>query len=742
MNRYVGYLRRFPGGHGYKTPKNLSLPAVPTDTSSTNFGSYFAKFSKYRTAWITRGFTSYATEVCRANPLVELVLSRRGFASQPDAPPTDAASLSASGGGDETIPLYGTRNVNPAESKKSGPVTITTLRQHHRQGRPISMVTAYDYPTSRIADKAGVDMILVGDSLGMVVLGYSSTVPVTMEDMLHHCKAANRGRDRAYLVGDLPFGSYLTPGDAVRNAARLVQEGGVDAVKLEGGVRVLPQIQAIIAAGISVVGHVGLTPQTAASLGGFKVQGKSSAAAVEVLNDAQALQAAGVFALVLEVVPAPVAAHITNVLDIPTIGIGAGQGCSGQVLVFHDLVGMYDQFTPKFSKQYLSANHSLTNAVASFHQEVKDQTFPTSQHEFSMNPTAFKNFLDAATAQNHNASGAQTDSRSRSCTLSTRATPRRGGRFLSHTSSRSVNLRRFSSHASPSPGLDSCLQWDLQDSWLDTLGLGSFCTARLHGAQSQVNTQRKAGGSLANLTSNLDYKALLRHSFGLGVMSAANGFSRTFSGAQSQFQAPNQNKCVDDIPVYPGMHVVSDIVSLRQLRSKLLASSRSGSSSKPYKLGFVPTMGALHEGHLSLVRAAQTHCEHVVVSIFVNPLQFAAHEDLGTYPRPLTRDLELLHELGVDVVFNPQVNDLYPHGRENFSLRVQVGDTDSKPEGASRPGFFTGVATVVSKLFNIVQCDAAFFWTKRWSAMCGYSAISTRYGFPIRDVHLPYCSRS
>ncbi len=269
----------------------------------------------------------------------------------------------------------------PTEEK----VTLFDLRQKKEARQPLTMLTAYDYPGARLVDEAGIDIILVGDSLAMTVLGHPDTVAVTMDEMLHHCRAVARGSKRAFLVGDMPFMSYqVSPEEAVRNAGRFIKEAGMEAVKLEGGRAVAPTVAAIVRAGIPVMGHLGLTPQTATQLGGYKVQAKTAAAARRLLDDALALQEAGCFALVLEAVPAPVGQAVSRKLAIPTIGIGAGAGCDGQVLVFHDLLGLFDRFTPKFVKQYAGLRRPILEALRAYRQEVEAGHFPDSEHSFGM----------------------------------------------------------------------------------------------------------------------------------------------------------------------------------------------------------------------------------------------------------------------------------------------------------------------------------------------------------------------
>lgn len=262
--------------------------------------------------------------------------------------------------------------------------TILELEKMKQASEKISMLTAYDYPSAQWVEQAGVDTILVGDSLGMVVLGYESTVPVTMEEMLHHTKAVRRGAMQTFLITDMPFMSYATADLALMNAGRLIKEGGADAVKLEGGENVVPIVQALTRAGIPVVGHIGLTPQTASQLGGYIVQGRDLLSAKQLVNDAHALEHAGAFLLVLELMPRQVAHQISTELKIPTIGIGAGLDCDGQVLVFHDILGLFERFKPKFIKQYAQLGQDAVQAIKSFHDEVKSSHFPANEHTFNL----------------------------------------------------------------------------------------------------------------------------------------------------------------------------------------------------------------------------------------------------------------------------------------------------------------------------------------------------------------------
>lgn len=264
-------------------------------------------------------------------------------------------------------------------------ITTAVIRQRKGEGKSITMLTAYDASMAHLLDEAGIDMLLVGDSLGNVVLGYESTVPVTVEDMLHHTKAVCRGAKRAMVVADMPFMSYqISKEEALRNGGRLIKETGAQALKLEGGREIAETVRALVAAGIPVVGHLGLTPQSIHALGGFKVQGKSIEAAQKMLEDAKLLEECGVFALVLECVPAPLARRITESLSIPTIGIGAGADCDGQVLVINDLLGLYSGFTPKFVKQFANLHGQVTEAVKEYKKQVENKSFPGPEHSFQM----------------------------------------------------------------------------------------------------------------------------------------------------------------------------------------------------------------------------------------------------------------------------------------------------------------------------------------------------------------------
>jgi 3-methyl-2-oxobutanoate hydroxymethyltransferase len=288
------------------------------------------------------------------------------------------------------------RPVGPPPSSERPKVTVPRFQEKHDRGEPIAMVTAYDYPTGRAADQAGVDGILVGDSLAMVVLGHPNTLSVTLDEMLHHARAVSRGARAALLVGDLPFMSYqASTEEAVRSAGRFLQEAGMDGVKLEGGREFAETVRAVVRAGIPVQGHIGLTPQSVHQLGGFRVQGRTAESARALLDDALALEDAGCFSIVLECVPEKVAALVTRRLSVPTIGIGAGAGTSGQVLVTPDVLGFYEGTSPRFVKRYARLGEEATNALRAFRDEVAGRIYPAPEHVYAIADDEWEAFLAA-----------------------------------------------------------------------------------------------------------------------------------------------------------------------------------------------------------------------------------------------------------------------------------------------------------------------------------------------------------
>jgi 3-methyl-2-oxobutanoate hydroxymethyltransferase len=276
-------------------------------------------------------------------------------------------------------------------------LTIPEMQEKVAQGEPLSMITCYDYPTARIIDAAGVDIVLVGDSVAMTILGHANTLPATMDIMVVFSDAVARGCERAFVIGDMPYMSYqVSPSEAIRNAGRLMAEGGVDGVKLEGGRAMVPAVEGIVKAGIPVMGHLGLTPQSASAIGGYKVQGRTADVAINLLDDALALQEAGAFAVLLELVPARVTAVITEKLAVPTISIGSGGDASGQCQILHDVIGMFEAFTPRHAKQYCAIGATLREALGQFHAEIKDRTYPGPEHSFRIPREELQQFLDYA----------------------------------------------------------------------------------------------------------------------------------------------------------------------------------------------------------------------------------------------------------------------------------------------------------------------------------------------------------
>lgn len=272
--------------------------------------------------------------------------------------------------------------------------TLTDIRSMKAEGKKISMLTAYDASMARLLSGSEVDIFLVGDSLGMVMLGYESTVPVTMDEMIHHAKAVRRGAPETFILGDMPYGSYHTgTADAVKNGIRFMKEAGCDAVKLEGGLAMCDVVRALVEAGVPVMGHIGLTPQTASQQGGYKVQGKGLEDARRMLAEGKALEEAGAFGLLVECIPDTLAEVLTESLEIPTVGIGAGVHCDGQVLVTHDLLGMFDKFTPKFVKKYADLSPVITQCIAQFDREVKEGSYPGPEHSFTSS-NEYRQLLD------------------------------------------------------------------------------------------------------------------------------------------------------------------------------------------------------------------------------------------------------------------------------------------------------------------------------------------------------------
>lgn len=435
-------------------------------------------------------------------------------------------------------------------------ITFQHLREKKQKHHAITALTAYDYVSARLVDEAGIDLILVGDSLAMVILGHDNTLPVTMAEMLHHTRAVRRAVKRAMVIADMPYGSYhVSSQEGVANAIRFIKNAGAEAVKVEGGANRIALIEQLMDAEIPVIGHLGLTPQSVHRIGDYKVQARSAADINQLMNDAHALEAAGASAIVLEGIPREVAAKITQEIGIPTIGIGAGPDCDGQILVFHDLMHLSFSRPAKFVRPYADASTLFRNALENYVHDVEQRIFPSDKESY-------------------------------------------------------------------------------------------------HLPEDVV---------VPALVESID--------------------KRTHTQSRTQ--------------------VVKVIADVRSASKKLRAMGRT--------IGLVPTMGALHEGHLSLVRAAKATCDAVVVSIFVNPAQFGPNEDFSLYPRTFEADCALLAGEEVTLIFAPAPEEMYPAGASTFVLAEGIS---TRLDGASRPGHFRGVTTVVTKLFHIVAPDKAFFGQK------------------------------
>ncbi|KAG5459105.1 MAG: ketopantoate hydroxymethyltransferase-domain-containing protein [Olpidium bornovanus] len=349
-----------------------------------------------RSAAVRSGSSGAPAAFARRQEFARCAAGRRSFSAEARGPAasglrTAATSLQRRARRADCSPRLGAVRCSSHPASQSAPatsqkkVTITTLRNMYKKGVPIAMMTAHDYPSGLFVENGQMDICLVGDSLGMVALGYPNTSQLTMDDMIHHCRAVARAITHPFLIGDMPFGSYETSETkATENAIRLMKEGKVEAVKLEGGIEMASTAHRIQRVGIPVMGHIGLTPHRQSAMGGYRVQGKTAAKARLLLKDAQALQDAGCFAIIVEGVPAPTADYITANLKIPTIGIGAGPGCSGQVLVQNDMLGIFDKFVPRFCKQYTHITTVVGKAMEQYRTEVKSRTFPAAEHCYPM----------------------------------------------------------------------------------------------------------------------------------------------------------------------------------------------------------------------------------------------------------------------------------------------------------------------------------------------------------------------
>ena len=498
-----------------------------------------------------------------------------------------------------TLPDHGGHPMS-AQPETVRRLSVVDIAKLYADGVRIATITAYDFPTAALVDEAGIPLILVGDSLAQVMLGYDTTVRVSMDEMLHHTKAVVRGSKRALIVGDMPFLSYATPDDAVANAGRFLREGGAQAVKIEGGVRSARTIEALVRPGSRSWATSGSRPQAINAIGRVRVQGKSKEQARALLADALAVQEAGAFAIVLELVPGQLAAAITERLRIPTIGIGAGAGCSGQIQVITDTLGWGD-WTPKHARKYADLRGTIIEAI--------------------------RGYRDG-----------------------------RGGRGL------------------PRPGGDRAD------------GPGRARRGPRAGPTRTVSEPRGWRTSPASR-----------------------------STATSRRGSPTRPRT--------GPTRMQIVRTRAELRTVLAAATRP--------IGLVPTMGWLHDGHVSLVDRARAESATVVVSIFVNPRQFGQSADFARYPRNEARDLAVCEASGVDVVFAPSVDEVYPPG---FDTRVVVGAIAGPLEGAARPGHFDGVATVVAILFALVGAERAYFGLKDYQQVQVIRRMATDLALPTEVV--------
>eukprot|EP00928_Gymnodinium_smaydae_P021154 TRINITY_DN18233_c0_g1_i1.p1 TRINITY_DN18233_c0_g1~~TRINITY_DN18233_c0_g1_i1.p1 ORF type:complete len:760 (-),score=140.08 TRINITY_DN18233_c0_g1_i1:178-2457(-) len=620
---FIAAIRRVPGGGFMKAPKSQSLPAVPVHTTFSNLYTYFNAWPKRQSEFLLYG-PRRSQSTCVRDRIPQVVQQRKG-----------SGARGCSGGDDIPEHIYGPKMTQPAPSsgdalsssqsqaaaaaakamaEAARSLGLAGVVKRFKRQEKLAMVTAYDFPSARLARGAGVDLILVGDSVGNCRLGLPDTVGVTMDDMLRATTSARRGIDaplapgssflgpKPVLVGDMPFGSYLTEVDGLKNAAAF-RMAGAELVKLEGGANVAPLVRALTAAGVPIMGHIGLLPQSATLQGGLRLQATTADAAWKLVEEAKELASAGAVLLVVECVPAEVGAAVqAAVPDVPVIGIGAGGAVAGQVLVCDDLLGLHGS-PPSFVKKYADLAELTFGALSSYAADVRSGTFPAETHMRSMKADELEK-----------------------------------------------------------------LKMLLPGSWSTTA------------ATFVEKDKTKPNGFSANGTSSWSKREMAKHTF------TANIAQIRMMAASAALSA--------DAPV------------VHRTRADLRAWRREVGS-----VALVPTMGNLHEGHLELVDVAKKHADEVLVSIFVNPAQFAAHEDLDTYPRTMQRDLELLQERGVRAVFAPTPAEMYPRGSPGGTV-VVPRFVQGLSEDACRPHFFTGVATVCLKLFNACQPDTVVFGQK------------------------------
>jgi len=603
-------------------PRSQAMTAIPPQTSLMNICTYFQTWPKHRSMFLMYG-TRHSSSAADWLPKVPGTKDPSRIEMEPMAT-LDGIYGHAGGTRNGAEGSRGDRQDVPAAPAR--PLGLSGLRRRFAKGQKLSMVTAYDFPSARFARSAGVELVLVGDSLGNCRLGLPDTVGVTMEDMLRATSAVRRGVDAAsgsspkpLVIGDMPFGSYLTPEDALRNAAAF-RVAGADIVKLEGGCHLAPLVKALTNAGIGVMSHIGLEPQRALLQGGFRLQGTTATSAVEIVSSAKELVRAGAVVLVLEMVPEEVGLAVQSSLpETPVIGIGAGGRVAGQVLVCDDMLGVHGS-PPSFAKMFADVGKVSEQAYATYVKEVRSGQFPGDKHSRRME-AAERQQLQKMLPEVQLEPPAEEHPES---PLSPAASP----------------------SASRSQG---------------TFGFELLPGGRLMPVHRHSSSIRLAAGTR-------------------GIAQAATG-----SGYTPQLQQ---------------LHSNADLFAWRR---RMLELGR--------RVALVPTMGNLHEGHLELVDAALERADEAVVSIFVNPSQFAAHEDLDTYPRTLEEDLQKLRERGATALFTPLSTELYPTGSPGSTV-VLPKFVEGKSEAADRPHFFSGVATVCLKFFNLVQPDVVVFGQK------------------------------
>lgn len=650
MCAFVAAIRRVPGAGFVKGPRSPNFTAIPVQTTINNLQTYFNVWPKCASTFLLYGpkrplTTLSASEKPVGDPLQQKTAANPSGAGISDGGehlygPNMTPPLPTTGGGGSDAAQAAAAQAAAAAAAK--PLGLAGLLRRFRRGEKLAMVTAYDFPSARLARGAGVDIILVGDSLGNCRLGLPDTVGVTMDDMLRATRAARRGVDAApgvdhvagapkpVLVGDMPFGSYLFEAEALRNAAEF-RMAGAELVKMEGGRSVAPLVEALTRAGIPIMGHIGLLPQSATLQGGLRMQGTTAESAAELVKDARALADAGAVCIVIECVPLEVGAAVqAAVPNVPVIGIGAGGGVAGQVLVCDDLLGLHGS-PPSFVKLYADIARTSAKAYAEYATEVRSGAFPAKAHFRKMKAEEWDK-LHAIMPD--------------VCECAEGALPK---------------------EAPAPPARELAAQ-----TW----------STSTTGTVWPPLTQRSNGG--------VPKQAWLELVAGRFVPSTKAGLVQARAMSNSAAEAA---------PV----QMLRTLGDVRAWRKALRQEGR--------KVAFVPTMGNLHEGHLELVDAARERADDVIVSIFVNPAQFAAHEDLDKYPRTLERDVQLLQERGVRAVFAPGPDEIYPSGSPGGTV-VVPRFVQGKSEDACRPHFFTGVATVCLKLFNLTQPDVAIFGQK------------------------------